>query len=172
MKKICFIITASMNLHSLYRGQFSYLLNQGYEITAIASEGVEHEWLRKDGIKSIPIHMERQPNLLSDLSSIIKLIKVLNSLELDLIVVSTPKASLLGSIATKLSKHSSKVLVYMIRGRAYENYIGIKRLMYKTIDRFICKLSTQVLSISSELKSAYSDEGICGLDKITVLGRG
>ncbi|MBB1363387.1 glycosyltransferase family 4 protein [Shewanella sp. SR44-4] len=172
MKKICFIITASMNLHSLYRGQFLYLMKQGYEITAIASEGIEHEWLRKDGIKSISVNMKRQPNLFSDFFSVLKLVKVLNTLELDIIVVSTPKASLLGAIATKLSKHRTKVLIYMIRGRAYENFEGIKRLIFKSIDKLICKLSTNVLSISSELRNAYSNEGICELEKITVLGKG
>ncbi len=161
-----------MNLHSLYRGQFLYLLEQGYEITAIASEGVEHDWLREDGIKSIAVNMKRQPNLFSDFFSTLKLAKVLNSLELDIIVVSTPKASLLGTIATKLSKHRGKALIYMIRGRAYENFEGMKRLIFKSIDQLICKLATNVLSISSELRDAYSNEGICKLEKITVLGKG
>lgn len=172
MKKVCFIITASMNLHSLYRGQFLYLLEQGYEITAIASEGVEHDWLRQDGINTIPVNMKRQPSFLSDFLSVLKLKKVLNNLDLDLIVVSTPKASLIGTLATKLSKHRNKILVYMIRGRAYENYAGFKRFIFKSIDKLICNFSTKVLSISSELKEAYSNEGICPYDKITVLGKG
>lgn len=169
-KSICIVITASMNLHSLYREQFIYLIENKYDVTAIASPGIEHEWIRAMGVKTIEIPIERRPSPFKDLVSITRLWSFFRKNKFDLIIISTPKASLLGIIAAKLA--NVKNIVYMIRGRAYENFSGFSRTLYAKIDTFICRNSDYILSISHELKGLYIKEGIAEADKIRVLGSG
>ena len=46
--KLCIVITASSHLLALYREQFKYFQKNGFEITAIASSGVEHDKLKEE----------------------------------------------------------------------------------------------------------------------------
>jgi glycosyltransferase involved in cell wall biosynthesis len=168
--KICFVLTDPINLHSLYRDQFSYLTSRSVSVTAIASPGPEHEWIQEQGAKSIPIKIARNPELFSDLVSLIKIWFFFLFNRFDIVVVSTPKASLLGALAARLSFQNR--LIFMIRGRAYENMFGFKRRLFRFFDILVCRLSHRVQSISKELANKYVDEGICPRHKIIVLGLG
>lgn len=168
--KICFVITDSMNLHSLYRDQFSYLIANSVSVTAIASPGREHKWIEDQGAKSVPIKIARTPDVVRDIISLIRIWFYFLFNRFDVVIVSTPKASLLGGLAARLA--FQKRLIFMVRGRAYENTVGIKRWFFKSFDVLICRLSTCVLSISKELAQKYIDEGICAPHKMVVLGSG
>ena len=124
-KKICIVIGSAMNLNSLYKDQFKFLMENGYEITGIAPSGIEHEWLKKDGIKTKIIHLKRPPSPLNDLYSLIQLTWFFIFNRFDIISVSTPKASLIGSVAALIS--FQKNIFYTFRGRAYESENWIKR---------------------------------------------
>jgi glycosyltransferase involved in cell wall biosynthesis len=168
--KICFVLTDPINLHSLYRDQFSYLKSNSVLVTAIASPGREHEWVEAQGAKSIPISIARNPDILRDIISLLRIWFFFLFNRFDVVVVSTPKASLIGALAARLS--FQKRLIFMVRGRAYENMFGVKRWLFRMIDVFVCRLSNRVQSISKELAQKYVDEGICRREKIVVLGLG
>jgi len=89
---------------------------------------------------------------------------------LDLVQVSTPKAGLLGLLACRLAGH--RRVVYLVRGRAYENFRGPRRRFYATLDGLACRLATVVRPVSTALARALVVEGICPARKIRVLGRG
>ncbi|MCR9628123.1 glycosyltransferase family 4 protein [Vibrio antiquarius] len=168
--KLCVIITVSQNLYSLYRKQFSYLMSQGYDITAIAAPGPEHELLRRQGIKTVEINMVKRPSPFQDLCSLLKIWKHLLLNRYDIVSVSTPKASLLGSLAAFFSFH--KNIIFTLRGRAYENEVGLKRKFYTFIDKVICFISTKVFCISKEIMDSCIENKIVSKDKIFVLGQG
>ena len=168
--KLCVIITVSQNLYSLYRDQFKYLQSKGFEITAIASPGPEHELLRKQGIRTVEIPMRKRPSPLFDLYSLFRLWLHLLTNRYNIVSVSTPKASLLGTLAGKLSFH--KNLIFTLRGRAYENEIGIKLKFYQFIDRFICFSSSKVFCISKELREDFVNNRYVEPEKILVIGEG
>ena len=167
---ICFVITDSINLHSLYRDQFRFLKSHSVSVTAIASPGKEHSWIEAQAVRSVPINISRQPHVLKDFISLIRIWWFFIFNRFDLIVVSTPKASLIGSLAARLA--FQKRLVFMIRGRAYENMRGVKREFFRLMDKITCGLSDRVQSISKELAESYVEEGICASGKIIVLGLG
>lgn len=168
--KICIIITDPINLFSLYRDQFKYLEAHGFDVTAIASTGMEHELLQKEGIKTKAIFMKKQPAPISDLVSSLKLIIFLIFHRFDIISISTPKASLLGGIAAFLTFH--KNIIYTIRGRAYEHKKGIELKFYQTIEKFLCTISKKVFCISHELRDDFIQKKICKREKIFVIGAG
>ncbi|MGM0520085.1 MAG: glycosyltransferase family 4 protein [Campylobacterota bacterium] len=168
--KLCVVITDPMNLWSLYREQFLYLQKNGFEITAIASSGVEHDKLKKMGINSVAIDMQRAPSAFKDFISLLQLIRFFITNRFDIVSVSTPKASLLGSLAAFIT--FQKNIIFTIRGRAYENKKGFGKKIFENIDKLICKLSDSVFSISHEIKDDFIAKGLCKESKIFVIGSG
>ena len=168
--KLCVVVTDPMNLWSLYREQFLYLQKNGFEITAIASSGVEHDKLKKMGVDSVSIDMQRAPSPFKDFISLLKLIKFFTLNRFDIVSVSTPKASLLASLAAFFT--FQKNIIFTIRGRAYENKKGLSKKIFENIDKLICKLSDSVFSISHEIKDDFISKGLCKENKIFVIGSG
>jgi len=168
--KLCVVITDPMNLWSLYRDQFIYLQKNGFEITAVASDGVEHQKLQELGIRSVAISMKKQPSPLNDLISLLKLMIFFMYNRFDLVSVSTPKASLLGSLAAFIT--FQKKIIFTIRGRAYENKQGFSKQIFENIDKLICSMSDSVFSISHEIMEDFISKKLCKKEKIFVIGSG
>ena len=169
-KKMCVIIGSAMNLHSLYRDQFKFLMKNGYEITGIAPAGIEHEWLRNDDIKTKVILLKRKPSPILDLLSVIQLSWYLLFNRFDIISISTPKASLIGAIAAFVT--FQKNIIYTQRGRVYENLTGLKRKFHETIERIKFRISRKVFCISMELREDFIANKYCSASKIFVINQG
>jgi glycosyltransferase involved in cell wall biosynthesis len=88
----------------------------------------------------------------------------------DLIHVSTPKASFLGALAAKLSGH--RKVIYLLRGRPYENMTGWRRKMMDRCEWLICHLANRVIPICHELGETVVNEGLCPSHKLRVVGCG
>src|SRR5690606_30503946 len=88
----------------------------------------------------------------------------------DLIIVSTPKASLLGSMAAVLSLHRN--IIFIVRGCAFENFTGIKLKAFHFLERLVCTLSSKVQFISKELMDRYIELGLCSSKKAFIVGGG
>jgi glycosyltransferase involved in cell wall biosynthesis len=87
-----------------------------------------------------------------------------------LVLSTTPKAILLGSIACWVCSAERRVVFF--QGRVYENYTGIKRKFFRSLDRLTIMLSTNTLFVSNSLLSAYRDEGLIGERAGHVVGNG
>lgn len=159
-----------MNLFGLYRDQFKYLRENGYEVTGLAPAGEEHEWLRKQGFNTKVIHLKRPPSIFHDLISLCQLTLYLIFNRFDIINISTPKASLIGSLAAYFTFH--KNIVYNLRGRAYEMTNGKTRQFYEFIEKLICGISSKVLCDSKEIRQDIIESGLCSEEKIKVFGSG
>lgn len=169
-KKICIVIGTSMVLHSLYKDQFKFLMDNGYEVTGVAPAGIEHEWLNNDGIKTKIILLKRKPFLFYDIISVVQLSWYFIFNRFDIISISTPKAALVGAIASFIT--FQKNVIYTQRGRTYENTSGLKRFFYESIERFIMRVSKRVFCISHELKDEFIARKFCSPDKIFVINSG
>lgn len=168
--KLCVVVTDSINLWSLYREQFEYLYQKGFDIVAISSNGPEHEFLRKRGIKTKSIRMKKQPSIFFDIYSLSVLVLYFLHNRFDIVCISTPKASLLAGIAARIS-FQPKVF-YSVRGRAYENFIGGKRKFYEYIERLVCAISTRIFIISHELRNDMVKRKICNEEKAFTILKG
>ena len=168
--KICVVITASSHLWGLYRDQFLYLQKNGFDVTAIAAPGPEHEVLKNHGITTVAIPMKKTPAPLYDLLSLFRFVFFFLTHRFDVVSVSTPKASLLAGLGAFLTLQ--KKIIFTLRGRAYENKTGLSRKFFEVIDRIICAMSDSVFSISYELMDDFVSKGICHQDKIFVIGSG
>ncbi|MEZ7500931.1 glycosyltransferase [Psychrobacter sp. Arc29] len=166
-------MTDAISYQMLCRGQLEYFKhNSEFDMTFISggsAKDFESLIERKVG-KVLNIKFIRRPSLLKDFISLTTLTFYLTFYRFDLVVYSTPKALLLGSLATSITCQSNTVAI--VRGRAYENYKGRKRKFYEFLDKISLSVSDRVVFISNSLMDAYVNEGIADLKKSFILGSG
>ncbi|WP_105245012.1 glycosyltransferase [Psychrobacter sp. Marseille-P5312] len=170
---VCFILTDAISFQMLCRGQFEYFKeNSDFDMTFV-SGGDEHDFAklikRKVG-NVFDAKLVRKPSVIRDFKSLITLISYFSTNRFDLVVYSTPKALLLGSIATSITRHNNTIAI--IRGRAYENYSGTKRKIYQLLDKISLLSSKKVIFISDSLRESYLEEGLTSRSKSYLLGSG
>jgi len=88
----------------------------------------------------------------------------------DLVVTSTPKALLLGSIAACLTMQGRRAAFF--QGRVYENFRGLRRKLYRLFDRVSVACVHEVLFVSRSLMSEFVAEIPAAARKGRVLGDG
>jgi glycosyltransferase involved in cell wall biosynthesis len=159
-----------MSLYYLYRQQYKFLIDRGVEITTVSSPGDELPSVRQFGVRVIGIAMEREPRFFRDIRSLFGLWLFFVQNRFDVVHVSTPKASLLGALAARMSGH--RRLVYTLRARVYENKTGLARFAYARIEWLVCRLASYVIPICRELGANVVQEGLCSAKKIRFFGSG
>lgn len=172
-KKICFIITDAISFNVLCRGQLEFIRdNSDFDITLICGGSqTQLDILEKRKIgKVINANFKRNPSLLKDTKSLLFLLKYLTLNRFDIVVYSTPKALLLGSIASCVTLHKDRVAI--VRGRVYENFSGKKRLFFHMLDKIALSTSSKVIFISDSLRQAYLNDGLLEENKGVLLGSG
>jgi glycosyltransferase involved in cell wall biosynthesis len=160
-KKICFIFTDAISLNVLCRGQLEYFRDySGLDVTLIAGgDSKQLELLKKRQVgKVVNAKIKRKPSPVQDIKSLVFLMSYLKSNNFDLIVYSTPKALLLGSIAGAFNLKSKKIAV--VHGRVYENFTGLKKLIFQSFDQLSFFLSNKVVFVSKSLLQNYIDDKI------------
>jgi len=171
--KICFILTDAVSYQMLCRGQLEYFKeNSNFDMTFVSGgDKQDFDKLSKRQVgKLFDAKLVRKPSFVKDAKSLITLITYFSVNRFDLVVYSTPKALLLGSIATSVTRHSNTIAI--IRGRAYENFSGRKRKVYELLDKISLSNSKKVIFISASLKEAYLKEGLVSQSKSYLLGSG
>ena len=173
MKKVCFIVTDAVSFNVLYRGQFEFFKDSGaFSMTFIAGGSRDEisKFNDRDLGQLVDVGFVRNPSLFQDVLSLLLLLKFLIFNRFDLIVYSTPKALLLGSLASFLSFHRKRIA--LIHGRVYENYTGFKRKFFEFLDKVSLGLSCKALFVSESLRQCYIDGRLVSLNKSMLLGLG
>ena len=170
MKKICFITTVSVTLNSFVINTAKYMHeNTDWDITFICNYDKQFEEKLPDYIHYIPVKMERGISL-GGIKAIAEMKRIFKREKFDLIQYSTPNASLYASVAGKLA--NVPVRLYCQWGMAFVGFSGIKRRIFKLMEKFICKLSTWIEPDSkSNLKFSH-EQGLYPEDKGSVIWNG
>ena len=173
MKKICFIMTEASQFNILCRGQLEYFSSQpNLEVTLVCGgDYLDIEKLKSRNIGNVKfIKLVRQPSVFVDFIALIQLFWFFLFNRFDAIVYSTPKALLLGSLSSCFAFQKRRIA--LVRGRAYENFAGKKRIFFELLDKVCLKVSHQVIFISNELKKMYLNENLTSKNKSFVIGAG
>ena len=170
MTKICFVTTISMTLKAFVLDCAKYLHETGeFEVYFICDNDEEFAKSLPEYIHYIPVPMERGVSL-SAFKSIRQLKKIFKQYKFDIVQYSTPNASFYASRASKSAK--IPVRLYCQWGIAYVGMQGLKRKIFKWIEKGICKKSTWIEPDSnSNLQFAHS-EGLYTDKKSCVIGKG
>lgn len=142
MKKICYVTTVASTLHSFVLPCMEYLLeNTDWQITVICNDEPDiRQWL-PEKVRYIPVSMKRGISL-SGIGAVMKMAKIFRKEKFDLVQYSTPNGSLYASVAAKLA--GIPVRLYCQWGIAYVGFQGWKRKIFKTVEKFVCSMSTWV----------------------------
>lgn len=170
MKKICFVTTVSITLRSFVVDLAKYLHNtKEFEIWFVCDYDENFKNSLPEYIHYHPISMKR--GISFDGLMVIKQLKELFKKEkFDLVQYSTPNASLYTSIAAKQAK--VPVRLYCQWGILYVGFTGIKRKIFKSIEKIVCRNSTHI-EPDNKLNLEFShNEGLYPKDKGYVIWNG
>lgn len=141
-KKICFVVTVALAAKNFLQWSFEDMHNAGYDISLICDMDEEY-------IKSLPkfVHtysmaMERGVDVRGMQRAIKQMTEIFKREKFDIVQYSTPNASLYASIAAKKAK--IPVRLYCQWGMVYLGFSGIKKSIFKFIEKYTCKNSTDV----------------------------
>lgn len=142
MKKICFVTTISLTLKTFVLEAAKYLHGTGeYEITFICSDDGQFQEELPPYIRLIPVDMKRGISL-GGVGAMLKMRRIFRKEKFDLVQYSTPNASCYAAIAAWLAR--VPVRLYCQWGIAYVGFSGMKRRIFKQIEKMVCRLSTRV----------------------------
>ncbi len=103
--KVAIIASIESSFTALFANQIKQLQEQGFQITAISSLEYPNnlEFFKNAGVEFIEVPIHRQISPFADLLTVYRLTRIFRQKKFDLIHTQTPKPTLLGAIAGKLS---------------------------------------------------------------------
>lgn len=171
--KICFLMTDAVSFNVLYRDQLEYIRDHSNVDITLICGGDEQQLdiLRARNIgKVIDLNFQRKPSLFKDAQALLLLIRYMLSHRFDVVVYLTPKALLLGSMASAFTLQKRRIAFSV--GRAYENFSGLKKKVFQGLDTLSFALSHEVLFVSESLLSVCLEEKILKKSKASVIDNG
>jgi glycosyltransferase involved in cell wall biosynthesis len=125
---------------------------------------------RREGAEAVAVPIKRTIAPWADLVSLVRLWWLLTVRQPDLTEFSTPKAGLLGSIASLLAGVPRRV--YLLRGLKLESCRGLKRRILLATEKVAAWCSQVVLCNSESVRTEALALGIAPASKLKVLGDG
>jgi lipopolysaccharide/colanic/teichoic acid biosynthesis glycosyltransferase len=166
---LLFVVTASCSLGFL-NGQLKYLRSQGFEVSVISSSGPEQETVRKEGASVFSVPMEREISVGKDVFALWRLWRIMRRTHPDVTIVGTPKAGLLGGLASVLAGVPRRI--YILHGLRLETSGGWKRRLLFSCERLACCCAHIVRCVSPSLMNRVIQLDIVAGDKCMVVGQG
>ena len=146
------------------------LSQNGYDVTLISNMEDGFKERNSDFAKCIHLPMSRGASVKDIFKSIPKLVKIFKQEKFDVIYYMTPNASMYASIAGALA--GVKVRIYNQCGIRYVTLAGLKRFVFKMVEKITCVFSTHIKAVSFKNKDFAIAEKLCKQNKISVVGIG
>lgn len=141
-KKICFVVTVALAAKNFLQWSFEDMHNAGYDISLICDMDEEYIKSLPEFVHTYPMAMERGVDVRGMQRAIKQMTEIFKREKFDIVQYSTPNASLYASIAAKKAK--IPVRLYCQWGMVYLGFSGIKKSIFKFIEKYTCKNSTDV----------------------------
>ncbi len=173
MTRLCIISTIPTTIKAFFGEQLRFLKENGFDITVITSSAIssqDYGGSLPDDIKLHTVKMSRTISPLDDFRAFKEILKIIKNGNFDIVQYVTPKAALLGSLASWRAK--VPVRLYLMWGLYYVTQTGFKKFVFKTIEKIVCKCSTAIAPDSKGNVKLAVEEGLCKQDKIGVVGHG
>jgi len=169
--RLCRVVTVPLTFKVLYWNQLRFFKERGFKITLVSSPGAELDEVARDlDVASHAIDMAREPTPWRDLKSLSLFSRWLKQQEFDVIHSSTPKAGLIAALAGWRCRVPVRVHTYT--GQVWMEKKGLSRLLIKTMDAVIGRLSTYCLTDSRSQRLFLINNRVINKDKLGVVGAG
>ncbi|WP_186756893.1 glycosyltransferase family 4 protein [Echinicola salinicaeni] len=171
MPKLIRVTTVPLSLKLLLSGQMKYLKDAGWEVLMVSADGKEvNEIKRKEGCEHVIIPFSRKITPIHDLICLWKLIQLFKQERPDVVHTHTPKAGLLGMIASKFA--GVKVRIHTVAGMPYVVTKDSKRKLLETMEKWTFSNANHVWPNAHSLKDLILKEKLSKPEKVEVLGDG
>ena len=169
-KKLIRITTVPDSLRGILRGQLKFMSDK-YDVIGVSSDSLMlNEVKIHEGVKVVPINMERTISPFKDLKALIQLYFLFKK-EKPLIVHShTPKAGILGMLAAKFAGVPHRL--HTVAGLPLLVANGNKRKVLNLVEKVTYLSATEVFPNSFGLKDIIIEHNFCNPSKLKVLANG
>lgn len=168
--KICYVTTVPITLSAFVLPVVRHIHEQtDWEICMICDQDPEFAKQLPEGVRYIPVPMKRGISL-GGIGAMLKLWKTFRQEKFDLVQYSTPNASLYASLAAWLA--GVPVRLYCQWGIAYVGFQGLKRKIFKAVEKLVCSCSTQIEPDSFGNLNFSQAEGLYTKKKSRVIWNG
>ena len=169
-QSICFVATVEFAVNAFLLNHLKEL-SKYYDLTIIVNLKNPGFLIdKKLDIKLININFSRNINIISDLFSLFQLIFIFLTKKYDAVHTITPKAGLLGMIASFLT--FVPLRVHCFTGQVWVTRKGISRIILKLIDKLIGILTSKNIVDSKSQYNFLLKEKILKKNKTIVFGNG
>lgn len=169
--KVLYLLTDELS-RLLVKGQLGFLQDEGFEVTA-GSRWADPDrpadgWDEGVALRYLPFR--REPAVLDDLRALWATISLVREVRPDIVNASTPKAVLLGMVASWLCR--VPVRVYVVRGLRVETARGLKRALLWSLELTALACANRVVFNSPSLLHAAERQRLIRPGRGVVLGAG
>jgi glycosyltransferase involved in cell wall biosynthesis len=171
LPSLLMMVTAPESVAALLRGQLDFLVRKGFRVRLVSGRSKHLEAAQAS--TQVPIEVvswSREIDLIPDLRGLAECLCLVRRERPDVAVYSTPKAGLIGAIASFISRVPRRI--YVLRGLRYETATGKARLLFRFLERLACACSHTVICVSPSLRDVVIRDGLASAEKLLVLGSG
>lgn len=168
--KICALTTISKTMDWFIVDSMRNLAKNGYDVTLICNMDDHFAEANGDFAKCISLPMARGASVKDLFKSTRALKKIFKQEKFDVLYYTSPNASMYAAIAGKKAKIQTRV--YSQCGLRYVSFTGIKRFIFKLVEKITCKYSTHIRAQSPMNMEFAVKEKLCKRNKISVVGIG
>jgi glycosyltransferase involved in cell wall biosynthesis len=155
----------------LLAGRLRALRSAGFRVTLICSPGdLLFQTAAAASVEACPVPIARSIAPIADLLSLCRLWRVLSRIRPEIVEFSTPKAGLLGMLASWLARVPHRI--YLLRGLKLETASGIKRWILLAAEKLAAYCAHSILCTSESLRAEAIKLRIARPEKMKVLGDG
>jgi len=159
-----------VSLSVLLKDQLRYM-SAHFEVLAVSSPDkiLEQVGIR-EGVRTAPIPMTRAITPVKDIKALWKLYRLLKKEKPAIVHTHTPKAGLLGMMASRLA--GVPVRMHTVAGLPLMENTGVKRKVLDFVERITYRCATNVYPNSQHLAGFILANRFCKAQKMKVLGNG
>lgn len=169
---LTYVVTSDLSVRTLLRGQLAAMRSAGFDVTVMSggSEDALGRASSAEGAHAVHLPLVREVRPWRDLRALFALLGALIGARPDVVLYGTPKAGLLGALASWAL--GVRVRVYTLRGLRYETARGFGRRALIAAEKLVCAMSHSVVCVSPSLLARAQDDGVIGRTHAVVLGAG
>ncbi len=168
--RICALTTISKTMDWFVCDIMRKFSDNGYEITLVCNMEDGFAERNADYAECIHLPMNRGTSV-SDLFKIpLKLRRIFKQKNFDVLYYMSPNASFYAALGGWLS--GVPIRVYSQTGLRYVSFSGMKRKMFRFLEKLTCMLSTHIKAQSPKNRQFAISEKLCKENKISVVGIG
>ncbi|GGA98251.1 glycosyl transferase family 1 [Macrococcus hajekii] len=148
-KKIIQLSAIDMTMNNFLRPLNLATKEEGWDVHCVCQEGLFTEYIKNDKFEFHNVSIDRKISPISNIKSILSLIKLFRKEKPDIVHVHTPVASVLGRIAAKLAGVPN--IIYTAHGFYFHEGMTAKQYrFFYNIEKYVGRLCTDYIFTQSQ----------------------